>query len=132
MPPKKQKIGRRLAPREQQIMDVVHQLGEASVADVRERLVEPPTYSSVRTMLGHLERKGLLKRDRSSVKHLYRPVQSQKAASLSALRAVVDAFFPKVPVEAVAALIDDSAETLTDVDFKRLEEAIRRARKERR
>jgi predicted transcriptional regulator len=128
MPSKK--VGRGLAPREQQIMDVVYQLGEASVADVRARLVDPPTYSSVRTMLGHLERKGLLRRNRSGVKHFYLPVHSRKRASRSALRAVMDTFFPQSPGDALAALIDDSAEQLSADDLNRLEEAIRRARSE--
>ncbi len=109
-------------------MDVVHQLGQASVGEVRERLVDPPTYSSVRTMLGHLERKGLLRRDRSGVKHVYSPVQSRWAASRAALRAVVDTFFAKSPGDALAALIDDSAEKLSDEDLQRLEDAIRRAK----
>lgn len=111
-------------------MDVIYQLGEASVTEVRERLDDPPTYSSVRTMLGHLERKGLLKRNRSDVKHIYQPVQTKKRASRSALRAVFDTFFPKSPGEALAALIDDSAEKLSADDLDRLEEAIRRARSE--
>ena len=128
MPPRK--VNRGLAPREQQIMDVVYQLGEASVAEVRERLVDPPTYSSVRTMLGHLERKGLLNRNRSGVKHFYQPVQTRKRASRSAFRAVIDTFFAKSPGDALAALIDDTAEKLSDDDLDRLEEAIRRARKE--
>lgn len=128
MPPKK--IVRGLAAREQQIMDVVYQLGVASVADVRERLDDPPTYSSVRTMLGHLEQKGLLKRNRSGVKHLYQPVQSRQRASRSALRAVIDTFFPKSPGDALATLIDDTAEKLSAADLDRLEEAIRRARNE--
>jgi predicted transcriptional regulator len=128
MPPGK--VGRGLAPREQQIMDVVYQLGEASVADVRERLVDPPTYSSVRTMLGHLERKGFLKRNRSGVKHFYQPVQTRKRASRSALWAVIDTFFAKSPGDALAALIDDTAEKLSVDDLDRLEEAIRRARNE--
>jgi predicted transcriptional regulator len=128
MPAKK--LGRGLAPREQQIMDAVYRLGEASVADVRKQLEDPPTYSSVRTMLGHLEQKGLLKRDRSGVKHFYQPVQSRKRASRSALRSVIDTFFPKAPGDALAALIDDSAEELTAEDLTRLEAAIRRVRKE--
>lgn len=125
------KIKRGLAAREQQIMDVIYQLGQASVADVRERLNDPPTYSSVRTMMGHLERKGLLRRDRSGVKHVYAPVQSRWAASRAALRSVIDTFFPKSPGDALAALIDDSAEKLTDDELQRLEEAIRKAREDR-
>jgi predicted transcriptional regulator len=124
------RISRGLAPREQQIMDVIYHLGKASVADVRQRLLDPPSYSSVRTMLGHLERKGLLRRNRDGVKHFYEPVHSRKRASRSALRAVIDTFFPKSPGEALAALIDDSAEKLSADDLDRLEDAIRRARDE--
>jgi predicted transcriptional regulator len=125
------KTKRQLGAREQQIMDVVHQLGRASVAEVLERLVDPPSYSSVRTMMGLLERKGHLRRDRSAVTHVYSPVQSRGAASRSALRAVIETFFPKSPGDALAALIDDSAEKLTEDDFQRLEDAIRRAREEK-
>lgn len=129
MAPRK-KVKRRLAPREQQIMDVIYQLGEASVAEVRAKLTDPPSYSSVRTMIGQLERKGFVRRDREGVKHLYSPVQSLRSASRSALRGVIETFFLKSPGDALAALIDDSAEKLTDEDLNRLEQAIKRARRE--
>ncbi len=125
---KKRKRG--LAAREQQIMDVLYLLGKASVSDVREKLTDPPSYSAVRTMIGLLENKGLVQRDRTGVKHLYSPVKSRKKASRSALRSVMETFFPESPVDALAALIDDSAKELTPDDLDRLEQAIKRARKE--
>ena len=118
-----------LATREQQIMDVLFQLEKASVAQVREKLADPPSYSAVRTMIGHLERKGLVRRDRSGVKHFYSPVESKRSASRSALRNVIATFFPQSPGDALAALIDDSAKKLNEDDLDRLEEAIRQARK---
>ena len=118
-----------LATREQQIMDVLFQLEKASVAEVREKLANPPTYSAVRTMIGQLERKGFVRRDRSEVTHYYSPVESRRSASRSALRNVIATFFPKSPGDALAALIDDSAKNLSDDDFDRLEQAIREARK---
>ena len=124
------KKSRGLGAREQQIMDVLFQLGKASVADVRERLVDPPSYSAVRTMIGQLELKGHVRRDRNGVKHLYSPVRSRRSASRSALRSVIETFFPKSPGDALAAFIDDSAANLTDEDLDRLEQAIQRARKE--
>jgi predicted transcriptional regulator len=124
------KRSRGLGAREQQIMDVLFQLGKASVAEVRDRLVDPPSYSAVRTMIGHLEGKGLVRRDRAGVKHLYSPVKSRRSASRSALRSVIDTFFPRSPGDALAALIDDSAANLTDEDLDRLEAAIQRARQE--
>lgn len=125
---KKRKRG--LAAREQQIMDVLYQLGKASVAEVREKLTDPPSYSTVRTMIGQLERKGFVRRDRTGVKHLYSPVKSRRSASRSALRGVIETFFPESPGDALAAFIDDSVKTLTDDDLDRLEKAIKRARKE--
>ena len=129
MPPRK-KSKRELATREQQIMDVLYQLGTASVSDVREHLPDPPSYSAVRTMIGLLETKGLVRRDRSGVKHLYSPVQSRKSASREAFRKLIETFFPKSPGDALAALIDDSAKKLTEDDLDRLEEAIKKARSE--
>lgn len=119
---------RGLAPREQQIMDVLHRLGTASVADVRAALADPPSYSAVRTMIGQLERKGFVRRDRSAAKHRYSPVQSRKIASRSALKRLISTFFPDSPGDALAALIDDSANKLTDDDLNRLQQAIERAR----
>ena len=40
-----------LSSRERQIMDVVYRLGEASVADVRKHLPNPPSYSAVRALM---------------------------------------------------------------------------------
>ena len=119
---------RELAPREEQIMQVVYRLQKASVAEVREQLGDPPSYSAVRTMLGQLERKGYVRRDRSQITHRYEPVKSRKTAGLSAFRRLIETFYPHSTGDALAALIDDSAKKLTEEDIDRLEQAIRRAR----
>lgn len=126
--PKKLKAIRDLAPREEQIMQVVYRLQKGSVAAVREQLSDPPSYSAVRTMLGQLERKGYVRRDRSEVTHLYEPVKSRKSAGLSAFRRLIATFFPHSPGDALATLIDESAAKLSDEDIQRLEQAIHRAR----
>ncbi len=125
---KKKKRG--LAAREQQIMDVLYRLGKASVADVRAMLNDPPSYSAVRTMIGNLERKGLVRRDRTEVKHTYSPAKSKRSASRSALRGVMETFFPESPGDALAEMIHDSAKNLTVDDLDRIEKAIEQARKE--
>jgi predicted transcriptional regulator len=128
--PRKNQANYSLATREQQIMDALHQLGKTSVAEVRDKLANPPSYSAVRTMIGQLERKGLVRRDRSGVKHYYSPVESKRSASRSALRSVMETFFPQSPGDALAALIDDSAKKLKEEDLDRLEQAIHKARKQ--
>jgi BlaI family penicillinase repressor len=125
-----EKVNRGLAPREQQIMDLIYRLGKASVADVRELMPDAPSYSAVRTMIGNLERKGHLRRNRDGVTHVYSPVQPRRKACRSALRRLVDTFFPDSPSDAIAAFINDSAKQLTDEDLNRLQDVIDRARKE--
>ena len=46
-----------LGKRERQIVEAVFRLKEASVADVLKELDSPPSYSTVRAMLGMLSRK---------------------------------------------------------------------------
>src|SRR5262249_18164267 len=49
-----------LSRRERQMMDVLFQAGEATAAEVQQRLVDPPSNTAVRTMLRILEDKGLV------------------------------------------------------------------------
>lgn len=119
-----------LGARERQIMDVIYQLGEASVGDVRDRLPNAPSYSAVRTMIRHLEGKELLKHRQDGARYVYRPVRSRELASRSALRHLLATFFGGSAPDAVAAILDVSAETLDAQDFKRIQEMIEQARKE--
>jgi predicted transcriptional regulator len=120
----------KLGARERQIMDVIYQLGEASVGEVRERLAKAPSYSAVRTMIRHLESKGLLKHRQEGARYVYRPVRSRESASRSALRHVLATFFGGSAPDAVAAILDVSAEKLDPHDLKRIEKLIEQARKE--
>ena len=125
---KKKKPG--LGRRERQIMDVIYRLEEASVNDVLERLPDPPSYSSVRTMIRLLESKGYLKHRSEGTKYVYRPTQSRQTASRSAIRHVMKTFFSGSATDVVAAILDDASEKLTDEDLHRLERLIDKARKE--
>ena len=73
----------KLSRRERQIMDVIFQLGEASVGDVLDRQSDPPSYSAVRTMIRLLESKGYLRHRREGTKYVYRSTQSKDSASRS-------------------------------------------------
>ena len=74
-----------LPRRERQILEIIYQLGEASVGDVLARLPDPPSYSAVRTIMRLLEQKGHLRHRRELTKYVYRPTQSRELASRSAL-----------------------------------------------
>jgi len=126
----KRKAPRALGRRERQIMDAVYQLGEGSVAEVLGRLADPPSYSSVRTMIRHLERKGHLRHRRSGTKYVYRPTESHESASRSAIGHVLETFFGGSASDAVAALLDVSSDRLNNDDYRRMRQLIEQARKE--
>ena len=119
-----------LARRERQIMDVIHQLGEATVSEVLEQLSAPPSYSSVRTMIRHLETKGLLSHRQDGKRYVYKAIQSREAASRSALRKLVDVFFAGSATDAVAAILDVSSDSIEPADLDRMAKLIKQARTE--
>lgn len=118
-----------LGKRERQIVETVYRLGEASVADVRENLADPPSYSSVRAMLGQLVTKGALKYRQEGKRYIYRPAVPKDQASRSAMRKLLATFFAGKPSDAVAALLDVSGEELTDDDIKRMKRLIHQAKR---
>lgn len=119
-----------LARRERQIMDVVHQQGEATVGEVLAQIADPPSYSAVRTMIRHLEAKGLLKHRQDGKRYVYRATQSREAASRSALRKLMDVFFAGSASDAMAAILDVSGEKLEQADLDRMAALIQQARAE--
>jgi predicted transcriptional regulator len=121
-----------LGARERQIMDAVHQLGEGSVTDVRSKLADPPTYSTVRTMLRMLEKKGHLKHRRDGIKYVYRPSQAPEDARRSALQHLLKTFFAGSAGDAIATILDLPTEKMSSEEYDRLARRIEQARREKR
>ena len=119
-----------LSRRERQIMDVVYRLARASVAEVREGLPDPPSYSAVRTLLTILEGKGLLRHVQEGHRYVYLPTQRREHAGRDALRQVLTTFYDGSVGRAVAALLDASDSDLTPEELARLARLIEEARKE--
>jgi BlaI family transcriptional regulator, penicillinase repressor len=117
-----------LGRRERQIMDIIHRLGSASVADVRKDLPDPPTYSSVRSMLGLLEQKGYLTHEANGLRYIYRPTVSPATARRTALRHLVRTFFGGSVPEAAASLLELSDARLSSADATRLADLVGKAR----
>jgi BlaI family transcriptional regulator, penicillinase repressor len=119
-----------LARRERQIMDVIFKLGEATVGEVLERLPDPPSYSSVRTIIRKIESKGLLTHRQDGKRYVYRAKQSRETASRTALQKLMDVFFSGSAPDTVAAIMDVTAKTLDPDDLDRISKIIDQARKE--
>lgn len=119
-----------LTRRERQIMDVVYRLGSATVADVQAEIPDPPSYSSVRGLMRVLTEKGELTYETDGPRYVYRATTPHAEARASALQRVLATFFDDSPTQAMAALIDLSGRELTEGELDRLENLIRKARRE--
>ncbi|MCO4772685.1 MAG: BlaI/MecI/CopY family transcriptional regulator [Deltaproteobacteria bacterium] len=97
-----------LSRREREIMDIVYQLAPAAVTQVRDAMADPPSYSTVRTLMGTLEKKGHLSHTASGTKYVYSPTVDHSTAQRSALSRIVHSFFGGAPERAAVALLEMS------------------------
>jgi predicted transcriptional regulator len=117
-----------LTKRERQIMDVLYRLGRATAAEVMERLDGAPGYSTVRTQLRVLERKGQVRHEEEGLRYVYLPIVPRHSARRSALKHLVDTFFEGSTTKAVAALLGGEASRVSEEDLSRIEDLVKNAR----
>ena len=118
-----------LTRRERQIMDILYALGRASAAEVRERMPDAPSYSSVRAFLRILEEKGHARHEEDGPRYVYLPAVTPRRARRAALTPLVRTFFQGSAERAAAALIESSDTRLSDAELDRLERLIAETRK---
>jgi len=119
---------RRLTRREQEIMDIIHRLGEATVADLIAHLSSAPTDGAVRRMLNLLVAKGAIEYRHDGPKKAYRAREATRVAGERALRRVVDTFFAGSAARTVAALFGGTGVRLDDDERSALRKLIRQAK----
>jgi BlaI family penicillinase repressor len=119
-----------LSRRERQIMEVLFRKGSATVAEVRDEMPDPPSYSAVRTMLGLLEGKKQVRHAKDGRRFVYAPVVAREKARGSAVRHLLATFFDDSVEMAVASLLDADERKLSDDELARIEKLVARARKE--
>jgi len=117
-----------LSRRERQIMDIIYRLERAAAADVLAALPDPPSYSSVRALLGVLESKGHLRHVKDGARYVYLPTRSRPTAGRSALRQVVQTFFAGSVEQTVATLLSVSDAPLSEDEWERLSALIDKAK----
>ncbi len=114
-------------------MDAVFALdNRASAEEIRARLTDPPTDSSVRVMLGRLEKKGLLKHQVEGLKFIYSATTSPAIAKRTALQQYVETFFGGSLGQMATSLVGEASWTDEELDALRSEiDRVRRERKEK-
>lgn len=119
-----------LTRRERQIVDILYRRGRATAAEVMEELPGEPSYSTVRTQLRVLERKGHVRHEEQGLRYIYMPALPRHAARKSALRHLVETFFDGSAEKVVAAMLGGEGTKLSDEELDRIASLIARARKE--
>ena len=119
-----------LGRRERQILEAVYRLGRASVAQVRDELRDPPSYSAVRGMLNLLKDKGHLRHETDGLRYVYVPVVEAAEARRSALAHVVRTFFAGSTAQAASALFELQDGNLSSEELAHLSRLINQAIKE--
>jgi predicted transcriptional regulator len=111
-------------------MDVLYRKSRATAAEIMAELPDPPGNSAIRAMLRVLEEKKHIRHEAEDLRYVYMPVVPRDKARKSALKHVVETFFDGSTEQAVATLLNVSAQDLKTEDFDRLAAVIERARKE--
>jgi BlaI family transcriptional regulator, penicillinase repressor len=119
-----------LSRRERQIIDILYRRGRATAAAVMADLPGDPSYSTVRTQLRVLEDKGHVRHDDDGQRYVYSPAVPRGTVRRSALKHLVETFYEGSVEQAVAALLGGEGSRLTDEQLDRIEQLIKKARKE--
>ena len=119
-----------LTRRERQIMDVIYARGRATAAEVLEGLPDPPSNSTVRTLLRLLEEKGQLRHEESGARYVYLPTVPRERARRSAMRRMLDTFFDGSTEDAVAALLSLHDSRRKPLDADKVSRLIKQAMRE--
>ncbi len=109
-------------------MDIIYQQERATAADVLAALPDPPSYSSVRALLGVLEAKGHLRHIKDGARYVYLPTKPRQNAAKSALRQVMQTFFAGSVEQTVATLLSVSDTPLSEDEWERLSALIDNAK----
>lgn len=108
-------------------MDALFRLGQATASEIQRLLPDPPSYSAVRGMLSHLEKKGKVRHAREGRSYVWEPTMERARAARTALEHVVDTFFGGSEEALVNALVEDPGD-LTDEQLDRMQKMIEQAR----
>ena len=120
----------RLTRREREIMNALFALGNrASSEDIRARLADPPSDSSVRVMLARLERKGYLRHQQDGLRYIYSATTSPAVAKRTALQQYLQTFFGGSLPSMMTTLVREGS--WKDEDLDALKAEIERVRQER-
>ena len=100
------KPSEQLTPVELDIMQVLWEIGPATVNAVQQRLPREAAYTTVQTMLNVLHRKGKVRRTLKDRAYVYKPVVSRRQIVSQAIGDIVDRLFGCSPGDLVMSMVE--------------------------
>lgn len=116
-----------LPRREREIFEILCSAGEATAADIRAAMKDPPSYSAVRTLLSRLVTRGLVEHRTENLAYVYKSVPRPGKVRESALKSMVRTFFDGSAASAATALLG-LTKSLTPDEAAALKRAIDEAK----
>ncbi len=115
-----------LPRRERELFELLCSAGEATAAELRAAMKDPPSYSAVRTLLARLEARGVIKHRVADQAYVYKSVPQPAKLRESALKSMVRTFFDGSAASAATALLG-LTKSLSADEAEALLKAIREA-----
>ncbi len=116
-----------LSRRERQVMDVIHELEEATVAQIRERLDSAPSDGAIRSVLRILVNKGHLSIEERGPRYVYSSTKPTKNVRRSAMSHLLRTFFGGSVQGAIATLLELEGGEIGEEERDRIKKMIDRA-----
>jgi predicted transcriptional regulator len=111
-------------------MDILYRRGRATAAEVMGELSGEPNYSTVRTQLRVLERKGHVRHEAEGLRYVFLPAVPRQTARRSALRHVIETFFDGSAEKVVGALLGGEGARISEDELERIAALVAKAKKE--
>lgn len=109
---------RHLTPRELDVLGALWEAGEATVAEVRDRVPAELAYTTILTVLRGLELKGFAKHRKEGRAFVYRATVRADDAAQGLVDRVMDRVFQGSPVKLLAHLVSDP--DIDEADLRRM------------
>ena len=116
-----------LPRRERELFELLCSAGEATAAELRAAMKDPPSYSAVRTLLARLEARGVIKHRTVDQAYVYQSATQPAKVRETAMKQMVRTFFDGSAANAATALLG-LTKSLSEVEIDALQRAIDEAR----
>jgi predicted transcriptional regulator len=116
-----------LPRRERELFELLCSAGEATAAELRAAMKDPPSYSAVRTLLARLEARGVIKHRTVDQAYVYQSATQPAKVRETAMKQMVRTFFDGSAANAATALLGPT-KSLSSDEVDALQRAIDEAR----